>query len=406
MLTIELNDLLTRVERDAPMGEMLRNNYWFPAALSCKLERDGAPLRVKLLGKPFVVFRSTDGRVGFFDEHCPHRRVSLALARNEDNALRCIYHGWKFGVDGVVREVPTEPHNQTKFCQRVPLRHYPARESAGIVWVWLGRDEPKPFPDFEFMSLPEEQVYSVQQHVRCNWVQDVEGGMDSAHTGILHSHWLKSVGATEVGVDTAPLYEFEPRKYGFCVAAVRRMPDGNNYIRVNHFAMPWYSFICPEEMPEGDRLVIMTTPVDNENCIHWSLRYNRFRPLKPSYVNPAEAHDRGSYPPAPPGGPETSWGQDRAAMARGHFSGFHVLNTEDFAVEESQGAILDRSQEYLNAGDRSVVQLRKELLNAVTQYVAGEFSPQKHGDLSYRSIKADALVLATDARWQEASLGE
>jgi len=126
----EDNYLITRVENGAPMGHMLRENFWFPAALSCKLVAGKSPLRVRLLGEQFIAFRSTDGRVGFFDENCPHRRASLALARNEDNALRCIFHGWKFSVDGTVLEVPTQPNNAADFCTRVPLRHYPVREAA------------------------------------------------------------------------------------------------------------------------------------------------------------------------------------------------------------------------------------------------------------------------------------
>src|SRR5438105_3088220 len=121
------NAYLTRVEDGAPMGRFLRENYWFPAILSVKLLADGDPQRVKLLGDRLVAFRSTDGRVAIFNEACPHRRTSLALARNEDNALRCIYHGWKFGVDGTVLETPTQPYEQEAFCKKVPLKSYPTR---------------------------------------------------------------------------------------------------------------------------------------------------------------------------------------------------------------------------------------------------------------------------------------
>src|SRR5437868_925448 len=111
MMSPEDNELLTRVENGAPMGRLLRENYWFPAVIDERLTPDGRPVGFRILGENFVAFRSTDGRVGVFDEHCPHRRASLLLARNEDNALRCLYHGWKFGVDGTVLEVPTEPNN-------------------------------------------------------------------------------------------------------------------------------------------------------------------------------------------------------------------------------------------------------------------------------------------------------
>lgn len=396
----EDNELITRVEAGAPMGEMLRNNFWFPAALSCKLISDGAPLRVRLLGQSFVAFRSTDGRVGFFNEHCPHRRASLVLARNEDNALRCIFHGWKYGVDGTVVEVPTEPHNKTAFCKRVPLKHYRTLEAAGIVWVWIGKEEPKPFPKFEFTTVPDDQVYSVHQRLRCNWVQDVEGGLDSAHVGILHSYWLKQLDIPMAGADTAPVYDFEPTDSGYRYAAIRRLPEGQAYIRVNQFVMPWYAFICPEETPEGDRLVIFSVPNDDRTTTHWMVRYNRVRPLKPSFMNPVE--DRGNFPPLPPSDAEHCWGQDRAAMAEGHFSGFNHVNTEDFAVAESQGEIADRSLEYLNEGDRAVVQLRKQLLQAVKEYARDSnlsfADPEK---IDYARIRADALLIPQSSAWRE-----
>jgi phthalate 4,5-dioxygenase len=399
MLSAADNQYLTRVDGDAPMGVMLRNNYWFPAILSCRLLPDGAPRRVRLLGRNFVAFRSTDGRVGVFNEACPHRGVSLVLARNEDNALRCVFHGWKYGVDGTVLEVPTEPRNQKELCKRVPLRHYAVREGAGIVWVWIGDAAPERFPDFEFMSVPDDQVYAVQQTLKCNWVQDVEGGLDSAHVGILHSTWLKALAIPGAGVDTAPIYEFQDQSSGYQYAAIRKTASGGRYIRVNRFVMPWYAFICPEEIPEGDRLVIFSTPIDDYNTTHWMLRYNRVRPLKPSFMNPVE--DRSNFPPLPPGDSENAWGQNRQAMADGHFSGFSHVNTEDFAVAQSQGQILDRATEYLNEGDRAVVMMRRQLLDTARAYESGAPMPlAEHKSIPYPQLRADALELPAGEPWQ------
>jgi len=400
-MSSEDNELLTRVENGAPMGEMLRNNYWFPAIIAQTLIPGGNPMPVRLLGENLVAFRSNDGRVGIFDEHCPHRRASLLLARNEDNALRCIYHGWKFGVDGEVLEVPTEPNDPAAFCKNVPLRSYPTREAAGIVWIWMGRGEPMRWPDFEFMNVPEGRVHTVHQRVRCNWVQDVEGGLDSAHVSILHSHWLRDVGIGDAGVDVAPTYEFDMQNSGYCYAALRKLRDGTFYTRVTQFVMPWYAFIAPEEMPEGDRLVIFSTPVDDTNTVHWMLRYNRVRTLKPSYVNPVD--DPSNFPPAAPGNRDTVWGQDRDAMRRGHFSGFHHINTEDFAVAESQGPIADRSKEYLNSGDRAVVQFRKQLLQTAKEYAAGKkMSLAQHDEINYAEARAAAFILRPGEDWHAA----
>jgi len=109
MMTAEENDLLCRVEGDAPMGQLMRR-HWIPACMSEEVaERDGTPIRVRLLGEDLVVFRDTDGKLGVLDEYCPHRRASLVLGRNEECGLRCLYHGWKFDVDGNVVEMTSEP---------------------------------------------------------------------------------------------------------------------------------------------------------------------------------------------------------------------------------------------------------------------------------------------------------
>jgi phthalate 4,5-dioxygenase oxygenase subunit len=400
MISQKNNELICRVTGDAPMGRMLKDNYWFPAALQSELEAGGAPLRVQLLGERYVAFQTHDGRYGFFDEHCPHRRASLALARNEDNALRCIFHGWKYSVEGKVVEVPTEPHNQTAFCKHVPLRHFKTHVAAGIVWVWLGKN-PQPFPNFEFCTVPEDQVYSVSQKLKCNWVQDVEGGLDSAHVGVLHRAWLGDIAIPQTGVDTAPVYEIEDNVAGYRYAAIRKLEGDQRYVRVNQYVMPWFAFICPEEVPEGDRLVIFSTPIDDYHTKHWMIRYNRFRPLKPSFANPAD--DRANWPPLPPGGPDDNWGQDRAAMAAGHFTGFGHVNTEDFAVAESQGPIVDRQNEFLNEGDRAVVELRKKLLNAVQSFIEGKQILPDERTWDYHAVKADALFIDARTDWRAAS---
>ena len=111
MMTAEENDLLCRVEGDAPTGQIMRR-HWIAACLSEEVaEPDGAPVKVKLLGEDLVVFRDSKGRVGVLDEYCSHRRASLVFARNEECGLRCLYHGWKFDVDGNVVEMASEPAN-------------------------------------------------------------------------------------------------------------------------------------------------------------------------------------------------------------------------------------------------------------------------------------------------------
>ena len=221
MMTKEENDLLTRVDGGAPMGRMLRQHWWTPAARVENLVADGTPLRVRLFGANYVAFRAGNGTPGFFDEACPHRGASMALARNEDNALRCIYHGWKFSVDGRTVAVPTQPNNEAEYCRHVPLKHYPVRESGGIVWVWLGEgDDPPPLPQLPFMGLPAENMVVFRQKVHANWLQAVETTMDSAHLGVLHQSWLKGFGDIEnSSVNMAPVYHVQQESFSARTAA-------------------------------------------------------------------------------------------------------------------------------------------------------------------------------------------
>lgn len=371
MLREEDNNLICRV-KDATMGRMLAETFWFPVAISDTVEAGGAPQLHTLIGKRFVVWRSDDGRVAMFNEACPHRRVSLALARNEDNALRCIFHGWKFGVDGLVKEVPTEPEFAAEFCKKVPLKSCPAKEAGGIIWAWLGDSKPAPLPDFEFLSLPASHVYSVYQKVEYNWVQSIEGGMDAAHVTALHQDWLKplwgSMGEAALG-RMAPVYEIEDRARGFRYAAIRKLPDGRQHIRVNEFSAPWNCFIAAETGAKGDRTLNMSVPVDDYTCIYWTVRFNPYQSLEPSAFNPVD--NRTDWPPLTPGRLEENWGQDRDAMRRNSFSGFHFVTTEDFAVAASQGRIANRQEEFLGTSDRAVMKVRRILVDAAKEFAAG-----------------------------------
>ena len=181
MLTTAENELLCRVEGDAPMGRLMRR-HWIPAALSEQLrEPDGTPVRLRLLGEDLVAFRDTQGRLGVLGESCPHRKASLALGRNEECGLRCLYHGWKFDVDGNVLEMPSEPPR--RLPQKVKHKAYPVREAGGFVWVYMGPADK--MPEFEaspWAPTPDAKVSIVRMDVYCNWAQIMEGQIDSAHS--------------------------------------------------------------------------------------------------------------------------------------------------------------------------------------------------------------------------------
>ena len=140
MLPREQNELLCRVEGEAAMGQLMRR-HWLPICLSEEVaEKDGAPVRARLLGEDLVVFRDTNGKIGVLDEHCPHRGASLVFGRNEECGLRCLYHGWKFDVDGNCLDMSSEPEGAS-IRKSMRTKAYPAREGGGFVWVWMGPKE-------------------------------------------------------------------------------------------------------------------------------------------------------------------------------------------------------------------------------------------------------------------------
>jgi phenylpropionate dioxygenase-like ring-hydroxylating dioxygenase large terminal subunit len=409
MLSQAQNELLTRVERGTPMGDMLRE-YWVPACRSAKLVADGAPERVRLFGEKFVAFRATDGRVGFLAERCPHRCASLALARNEHNGLRCIFHGWKFSVDGKCVDAPTEPpERRASFAAKVPVQSYPVREGGGLVWVYLGTKKEAPrFPDFEFTRLAENQVYPMRGLIHTNWLQGLEALLDSAHVSFLHSSNLGSAeGRKLFGADSdymlnngAPTFEFIDQPYGFREGALRDQDDGLCYARIREVALPFFSFI--PAAPGGGALACCSIPVDDEWTAQW---YIMFNPHAPLYMPRMSSYGRNSgdqdYFNSDMGGPESMWHQDREAMRQGHWSGIVGRGNayEDFVIQESMGPIVDRSMEFLATCDHVIIRARSMLLRAVERFKGtGEVSFVDK--VEFGRIRAISIALPKGGDWR------
>src|SRR3989454_5059098 len=188
MLTEEMNVFLTRTGPGTPMGELFRR-YWIPALLDWELpERDCPPVRVKLLGEKLVAFRDTEGRIGMIEEFCAHRGVSLWFGRNEECGLRCPYHGWKYDVNGQCVDLPSEPE-ESGVRQGIKLKSYPAIERAGVIWAYLGPADKKPGePAYEWTRAPPAHRYVSKRLQESNYLQAMEGALDSIHSGFLHRH--------------------------------------------------------------------------------------------------------------------------------------------------------------------------------------------------------------------------
>jgi phthalate 4,5-dioxygenase oxygenase subunit len=418
MLTREENELLCRVGPDAPMGQMLRR-YWIPAALCTELEAGGAPRRTRLLGEDLVAFRGDDGVIGILDEHCPHRGASLVLARNEDCALRCIYHGWKIAPSGRVLETPPEPEEHG-FAARVRAAAYPVHEAGGIVWAYLGPPGTEPRQmNFDWMSLPAEHRIIQKSREECNWAQCLEGVIDSAHSGFLHSNVIKAVPGEHSIVpedlgntrrpsdDRAPRIEVENTAYGFRYAAIRRPlidPESRDYVRVTLFIAPFFSFF---PATPGWTNMQFFVPIDDEHTMFHFVQTSHAKPLD-ELTRTRRAQRSGlemgvdldaDYRKVRTRA--NNWLQDRSAMRAGSFTGMHGVNVEDIAVQESMGAMYDRGKEHLGASDIAVIRMRRVMLEGVRRFMDEGGPPVGLAEpVAYETLRADERMVAHGLRWQ------
>lgn len=417
MTTRAENDLMTRIEGDAPMGRLMRANYWMPFALSAHLVHGEAPMPVRLFGENYVAFRAEDGRIGFFDELCPHRRASLALGRIEGNGVRCIYHGWKLDVAGCVVEAPTQVARPEAFAARVPVVHFPVHESGGLAWVWLAGVEAPPFPDLPFGD-PDLYRYWCVSRMACNWLQGIEGTIDSAHQGMLHQSWIREAAKMaehsnlNFSLDQPPTYETEFTPYGMRAAALRRIGDGRSYVRISEHLMP---LVCVNPVGRSHPragAVFVISPVDDT---HHLLFFGTFSDTPDGAMAPDEAkmaapdyvpddHDYAGLR----GDRSNRWGQDRGLMDAGHFTGFgRNLLEEDAAIQASMGPIVDRTRENLSTSDIAVAQARRMFLGAVRAYEAGKLPPGSALAPEPVSLPNGREMMVQDGtRWEEAALDQ
>lgn len=388
MLTHADNDLMCRVGPGTAMGTAMRR-YWLPALASSELpEPGGDPVHVELLGEHFVAFRDSEGKVGLLDENCCHRGASLLLGRVEGCGLRCIYHGWKFAVDGQVLETPNVP--DSKFKDRIRARAYPVREAGGLIWTYLGPAELRPsFPEWVWHSLPATNVLVTVHKVDCNHVQVLEGLVDSSHLGILHSNGLRASLQSDLTYankvsgmqfDLAPRIEEEPTEFGFHYAALREGGASNTVeARVTAFVMP-----CVVLNPNGD-VATLVVPTNDEACRFLHVWWDPARkigeePLRSEtlrFVGLDESSMRayGIAPDSAQGNAATRrnrFHQDRGAVREGRsFSGVAGLIQEDVAVSVSAGGIRNRTKEMLSIADLAVGRLYRVYLESARRVASG-----------------------------------
>lgn len=398
---------LTKVGAGTPMGEFMRR-YWLPVAASYQVaEPDGAPLVTWLLGERLVVFRNTDGNVGVLDDHCLHRGVSIGLGRNEENGLRCIYHGWKFAIDGTILETPN--HDNCAFRERKKAKAYPVVERSGLIWTYIGPADKQPtFRTFLYDQLPEENRTVFRANTKTSYLSMWEGGVDSSHVGVLHTNDARvSWAAKRKGENPppspwdslSPTYEAEQTDYGYRYVAFRAMPDGAKarHARQTPVLMPNMRII-----PGGMGLFnihIFEVPMSDYETATYQIGYYADKPI----VRQEAAEFLGFVPPLydPVScNVDMSWPhnmqQDRESMKGTSWSGYPAIEFEDVSMALSLNDDFDRSEENLVAADIAVVRLRQTLLNAVKKTQDGGTPPGiECEDLSH-VVAYDRVVLDTE----------
>ncbi|HLH78625.1 MAG TPA: Rieske 2Fe-2S domain-containing protein [Candidatus Binataceae bacterium] len=385
-LSREANDQLTQTGRGTLLGDLMRR-YWIPALLSEELaEPDCPPVRLKLLGERLIGFRDSQGRLGILDELCAHRRASLWFGRNEQCGLRCAYHGWKFDVEGHCVDLPSEPE-ESGMRRRIRLKSYPVLERGGVIWAYLGPPEQRPEPPaLEWALVAPERRFVSKRLQECNYLQAMEGGIDSSHVSFLHSGALNSdpLFAGSKGNqynlgDRMPHFEVTEFDGGLLIGARRRAEGGKFYWRITPWIMPFYTLVAPRaDHPINGHAWV---PIDDHHCWAWSISYHPHRALSAAEVA-AMKDGQGIHARYVPGTfvPRANQGNDylmdREAQRAGlSFSGVEGIAMQDASLQESMGPIVDRAEENLVSTDNGIIMARRKLLAAARANRLGQPIP-------------------------------
>lgn len=422
MLTREENELLVRTGPGTPMGELLRR-FWLPALLAEELPApDCPPVRVRLLGESLVAFRDSENRIGLIDAYCAHRGANLFWGRNEAGGLRCVYHGWKFDITGQCVDMPSEPAGSS-FKDRVRLTSYPAREAGGVIWAYLGPpDCQPPLPQLEWTLVPADHRYVHKRFQACNYLQNLEGEVDSAHVSFLHKRFDVDAGATLSGQrllnlarDHAPTFTVKETDFGLMIGACRDWDERQVYWRITQYLMPT-STLIPSE-PGAPVSFTAAVPIDDEHMWGYTVTWRPDRPLTREDVARIESWtgiytevDPRTYRPI--ANRDNDYLIDRDKQRRESFTGIRGIREQDLAVQEDQrGPIADRTRERLGTSDTAIIAVRRRLLTAVRDLMRGVEPSEPHRVEAYR-IRSAALLLdrgtpfdegARHAMWPQAA---
>jgi nitrite reductase/ring-hydroxylating ferredoxin subunit len=404
----DLSDLL-RVGPGMPMGKFMRQ-YWLPAALAHEVKADGDPVRVLILGEKLLAFRDTSGQVAIMDHRCPHRGASLFLGRNEENGIRCVYHGWKFDVEGNCVDMPSVPAHQD-FKEKIKARAYKTAERNGLIWVYMGEDQDNPpaLPAIEANLIPDSKIWCLQR--QCNWMQGLEGDIDTSHVGFLHVGALQADDLPPTSplratvLNRAPEYRVEKSEWGASYGAYRADENGQTSWRAAHFMFPFWT-MTPNILFSTRAIARAWVPMDDEHVMLFDItggvdEGNPFfttmlKSGKPIYEkirrkpNGTGWYDRW----LPMDNIDNDWGIDRQAQRDMiHYTGIDNPSMQDQSITESMGAIPDHSLEHLAPTDQMIAFVRRRLVMALRDFTdAATAAPCAMSPATYFGARSGAFT--------------
>jgi phthalate 4,5-dioxygenase len=422
MTTAAESELLTRVGPGTPMGSFMRE-YWIPAALSSELVAGAPPTRLMLLGEKLVAFRDSRGRVGILDHRCPHRCASLFLGRNEEAGLRCAYHGWKFDVDGNCLEMPNVPPAKA-FPQRVKAKAYPTVERNGLVWAYMGtREQAPPLPCFEAVMLPRDECNLFMVQRKCNWLQALEGDIDTSHFSFLHMGAVDPTAAdqTNLGryalIERAPDYHVADTDWGTMYAAYRPAQPGTTYWRFAHFMFPFWTI--PPDGEFTDHVIARAwVPMDDNHTmfvhVSWKKNTPGLRKLKDGSPIPGASIGQKFLPNGTgwfdrwrlAANAENDYLIDRDLQRSASYTGIDGIHLQDQAVTESMGGIVDHDWEHLAVSDLMITRTRRRIIMAARAFAEGEVPPGVDYPETYQGARGGDFVGPATVGWLQAYADE
>ena len=404
MLSEEENDMLCRTAPGTPMGELFRR-FWLPVALSRELPKpDCAPVRLRILSEDLIAFRDTKGRVGLLARYCPHRGASLFFARNEEGGLRCVYHGWKFDVTGACVDMPNEPA-ECSFKHKIHQIAYPTCEAGGVIWAYMGPQASMPeMPRLEWTLVPQSHVYAHKRFQHCNYLQNLEGEVDSSHVSFLHREFRPEkfnaaiAGQTLLASakDPAPKFLVQDTEYGLAIGARRNWDGDQYYWRLTQFLMPSFTLI-PSEAGSPINFTA-AVPVDETTMVGFTVTWLPDRALNEEDIRTIETWT-GAYAEVDPdtfepvANKQNDYLLNREKQRNENFTGMRGIREEDIAIQEDQyGPIADRTKEHLGSSDAGIIALRRRLLKSARDMSWGREPPERRCGTTYRVHPTASLV--------------